>query len=152
VRGRWLRAFLARHQTIALDTSPFIYHLQDHPTYRVATAAIFQAIERGHPAAVTSTVTMLELLVKPFKDQNIELVNSIFSLASRYPNLSWVEPSLAVAERGAQLRARYSLRTPDAIQAATAIVSHATGLITNDAALGRVDELDVLLLDTIRAS
>lgn len=152
MRSRRLQAFLARHQRIALDTSPFIYHLQAHPTYCVAAAAIFQAIEHGQPSAVTSTVTMLELLVKPFKDQNIELVNSIFSLASRYPNLSWVEPSLAVAERGAQLRARYTLRTPDAIQAATAIVSHATGFITNDATLSRLDELDVLLLDTIRAS
>jgi predicted nucleic acid-binding protein len=147
VKGRRLQPFLARHQTIAIDTSPFIYHFQEHPRYRAATAAIFAAVERGRPMAVTSTVTMLELLVKPFKDQNIELVNTIYSLASRYPNLLWVEPSLAVAERAAQLRARYNLRTPDAIQAATAIVSHATGLITNDAALARVEHLDVLLLD-----
>ena len=89
---------------------------------------------------------MLELLVKPFKDGNIELVNTIYALGSRYPNLSWVEPSLAVAERAAQLRARYNLRTPDAIQAATAIVSHATGLITNDVGLAKVEDLEVLML------
>ena len=147
VKSGRLRAFLARHKTIAIDTSPFIYHLQDHPTYRAATAAIFAAVERGHPSAVTSTVTMLELLVKPFKERNIELVNTIYALGSRYPNLLWVEPSLAVTERAAQLRARYNLRTPDAIQAATAIVSYATGLITNDVALASVEDLDVLLLD-----
>jgi predicted nucleic acid-binding protein len=147
VKSGRLRAFLARHKTIAIDTSPFIYHLQDHPTYRAATATIFATVERGRPSAVTSTLTMLELLVKPFKEQNIELVNTIYALGSRYPNLSWVESSLAVAERAAQLRARFNLRTPDAIQAATAIVSHATGLITNDVALTRVEDLDVLLLD-----
>ena len=90
---------------------------------------------------------MLELLVKPFKEGNIELINTIYALGSQYPNLLWVEPSLAVTERAAQLRARYNLRTPDAIQSATAIVSHATGLITNDVALARVEDLDVLLLD-----
>jgi len=61
----------------------------------------------------------------------------------------WVPPSLAIADRAAQLRAEYNLRTPDAIQAATALLEDADGLITNDAALRRVGGLEILLVDEI---
>lgn len=46
--------------------------------------------------------------------------------------LTTVEVSVAIAEGAAQLRSQYSLRTPDAIQIATALQSGATALITND--------------------
>jgi predicted nucleic acid-binding protein len=142
-----LGGFLARHRSIGVDTSPFIYHLQDHPRYRAATARLFKQIERGRPVAVTSTVTMVELLVHPFRENDTERVNGIFALLSHYPHLSWIEPSLAIAERAAFLRARHNFRTPDAIHVATAILSGATGLVTNDLALAKVTDLDVLVLD-----
>jgi predicted nucleic acid-binding protein len=47
----------------------------------------------------------------------------------------------------AQIRAEHNLRTPDAIQVATAAVSGATALISNDAIFRRIELLDILLLD-----
>ncbi len=53
------------------------------------------------------------------------------------------------ADQAARLRAMCRLRTPDAIQAATALSAQVSGFITNDAAFSRVPELDVLLLDDL---
>jgi predicted nucleic acid-binding protein len=99
--------------------------------------------------AVTSTITMTELLVHPYRESDIDRVNSIYALTSTFPNLSWVPVTLALADNAARLRAKYSLRTPDAIHLATAIAGSATGFIGNDHVFQRVTELEILLLDTV---
>ena len=47
----------------------------------------------------------------------------------------------------AELRANYSIKTPDAIQIATAIIHGANNFLTNDPALKRIDSINVLVLD-----
>jgi predicted nucleic acid-binding protein len=54
-----------------------------------------------------------------------------------------VAPTLRIADAGAYSRAEYNLRTPDAIQAATALSHGATGFVSNDAGFRRVAGLDV---------
>jgi predicted nucleic acid-binding protein len=81
---------------------------------------------------VTSTITMLELLVQPYRHSDIDRVNRFYALLSTFPHLEWVAPTLRVADVGAQLRADYNLRTPDALQAATALTNGATGFVSND--------------------
>lgn len=142
-----LDAFLARHRVLAIDTSPFIYHLQQDHRYAPLTAVLFAAIEGRRRTAVTSTLTMTELLVRPYRENAHAVVNRIFALASRFPNLMWIPPSLEIADRAAELRARHNLRTPDAIQAATALDARATGFVANDQAFRRVDGLEVFLFD-----
>ena len=61
----------------------------------------------------------------------------------------WVPTSLAIADTAAKVRAVHRLRTPDALQAATAIQSQATGLITNDGVFERVKEFEILVLDRL---
>lgn len=51
--------------------------------------------------------------------------------------------------RAAEIRARYKLQTPDAIQAATAILARATAFITNDPIFERIPEFDTLILDRL---
>jgi predicted nucleic acid-binding protein len=110
----------AERERISLDTNVFIYFLEDHPRYGSWCASLFDLIERGHNPAVTSTVTLLELLVQPYRDQQEELAQKVFALTSTYPKLEWVPPTMNLADRAAELRARYRLSTPDAIQLATA--------------------------------
>ena len=96
---------------------------------------------------MTSTITMTELLVHPYRKSDIDRVNVIYALTSTFPHLTWLPPTLAIADEAARLRARYGLRTPDAIQAATALSAGARGLIGNDAGFRRITELEVLLID-----
>ncbi|WP_447980139.1 type II toxin-antitoxin system VapC family toxin [Candidatus Nitrospira bockiana] len=52
-----------------------------------------------------------------------------------------------VADGAAELRARYRLSTPDAIQLATAINRKATRFYGNDRGLRRVKEIECLIVD-----
>lgn len=115
-----LRRFLRRHRRIALDTSIFIYELEANARYLALTDHIFSWIERPGSKAVTSTITMTELLVQPYRDSDEQRVDEFYALLSTYPNLDWIAPNLEIADVAARIRAVHRLRTPDALQAATA--------------------------------
>jgi predicted nucleic acid-binding protein len=113
------------------------------------TERIFSWLERSAGQGVTSTITMTELLVQPYREFDEQRVDEFFALPSTFPNLEWVAPSLEIADLAARLRALHRLRTPDALQAATAARAGATGLITNDAAFERVEAFETLVLDRL---
>lgn len=136
-------------ERISLDTNVFIYFLEDHPRYGSWCGSLFNLIERGHNPAVTSTVTLLELLVQPYRDRQEELAQKIFALTSTYPKLEWVPLTMNLADQAAELRARYRLSTPDAIQLATAIGHKATRFYGNDRALQRVQEIECVIVDDV---
>lgn len=144
-----LESFLTRHKRVGLDTSIFIYQIEEHPRYQPLVLPLFEWLAAGRLQGVTSTITMLEVLVQPYRMEDLARVAKFYALLSQYPNLHWLAPTLAVADRAARLRGRSQLRTPDAVQAATALDAGATGFVCNDAAFARVDGLDVLLLDTL---
>jgi predicted nucleic acid-binding protein len=66
-----------------------------------------------------------------------------------YPNLAWIAPNLEVADIAARIRAAHRLRTPDALQAATAVHAQVTGLVTNDPVFARVEAFETLVLDQL---
>jgi uncharacterized protein len=144
-----LRAFLRRHRRIALDTSVFIYQLEANARYLARTDQIFAWIERPGGKAVTSTITMTELLVQPYRVADQQQADEFYVLLSTYPNLEWIAPNLEIADRAAKLRALHGLRTPDALHAATAVHAGATGLVTNDPVFERVKDFETLLLDKL---
>ena len=144
-----LRAFLGRHRRIALDTSIFIYQLEASPRYLALTDHIFSWLERPRSTAVTSTITMTELLVQPYRDSDEQRVDEFYGLLSTYPNLDWLVPNLEIADLAARIRAIHRLRTPDALQAATAVQAEATGLITNDPVFERVKDFETLILERL---
>ena len=144
-----LRAFLASHRRIALDTSVFIYQLEGNFRYLRFTDHIFSWLERPASKAVTSTITMTELLVQPYRIFDEHRVNQFLALLSTFPNLDWVAPSLEIADIAARIRALHRLRTPDALQAATALQTLATGLITNDSIFKRVEGFETLVLEDL---
>jgi predicted nucleic acid-binding protein len=127
----------------------FIYQLQANSRYVAMTDEIFSWLERVDSSAVTSTITMTELLVQPYRDADRELADLFQGLLSTYPNLTWVAPSLDIADLAAQFRAAHRLKTPDALQAATAVSAQATGLITNDSVFERIDAIETLVLDRL---
>jgi predicted nucleic acid-binding protein len=92
---------------------------------------------------------MTEILVKPYRTLDVAKVRSIRSLLLAYPNLEWIPPDLEIANEAAMLRAKYKLETPDAIQAATAILSGASLFVTNDASFERIPAFRTLLLDPL---
>jgi predicted nucleic acid-binding protein len=130
----------------------FIYHLEDHPTYAPLTQLLFEAWEEGRNLGITSVITLFEILVKPKREGLEEVAQDYLELLTTYPNLTIVEVDLEVAKLAAELRAKYRIRTPDALQLATALQAKAGGFITNDERLKRIKELEVVLLDDLLES
>lgn len=144
-----LQSFLRRHRKIALDSSVFIYETDANPKYLPVTNPVFTWLAQRDSQAVTSTVTMTELLVQPYRDSDRRRVRRFYGLLSTYPNLEWIAPNLEIADMAARMRAAHRMHTPDALLSATAVYAQATGLITNDAIFQRVDRFETLLLDSV---
>ncbi|CAI2719230.1 type II toxin-antitoxin system VapC family toxin [Nitrospina watsonii] len=142
-----LNQFLKSHPTIGLDSNILIYFIEANPQYHKLCQAIFEAIEDGRNTGVCSTLSLLEILVQPYRQDDVERASEFYGLLTRYPNMLWKDLTIHVADLGAQLRAEYNIKTPDAILLATAIDSGATAFIGNDAKLKKVQEIEILILD-----
>ncbi len=123
--------------------------MEENARYVRLVNPIFAWLEGPKGHAVTSTITMLELLVQPYKLPDMDRVNKFYALLSTYPHLNWIAPTLEIADSAARLRAEYNLRTPDALQAATALVCEATGFISNDAGFKKVAGFEVAILEEL---
>lgn len=141
--------FLRHHRRIALDTSVFIYQLEANARYLPFTDRIFAWLERPRHAAVTSTITMTELLVHPYREADQQRVDELYGVVSTYPNLEWIAPDLEIASLAASLRAQHHLKTADALQAATAMSAEVSGFVTNDRVFKRLEALKTLILDEL---
>ena len=144
-----LRSFRRRHRSIAIDTNVFIYALEANPRYATLADHIFSWLEQTGHKGVASTITMTELPVQPYRAGDEQQVDEFYGLLSTYPNLDWIAPDLEIADMAARIRAKHGLRTPDSLQAATAVRSHVTGLVANDPVFGRVDSFETLVLDRV---
>lgn len=141
---------LADHTVIGLDTSIFIYHVEAHPRYWPLTQEVLNGVQAGRWNAITSTVTVMELTVRPWQLGRLAVAREYEALLVHFPNLMLVDVTRDVARRAAQLRARYRLRPADALQVATALLLDATAWVTNDHNLARLDPtLDVVILDDL---
>ncbi len=141
----WLDAI--KGQLIAVDTAPLIYFIEESPVYLPVVLPFFEALDQQTIQVVTSTVTVIEVLVQPLKRNNHRLVKQYREVLTNVAGLTTYPLTIDIAAIAADLRAKYSLRTPDAVQMATAIHAGAQYLLTNDARLPDLPNLKRLLLD-----
>lgn len=134
-----------------LDTAPVIHHVEGNASYQPLTDVIFKEISVGTFEAVTSSVTLAECLVHPYRHGAMDLVEKfrnviVTGLHTRYVGVD------AVAESAAELRARYNLSLTDAFQVAAALGAGRDAFLSNDVALKRVTELRMLILDELQVA
>lgn len=132
---------------ICIDTAPFIYFIEKHPKYHNLVRSVFIEIDAGEIEAITSTITLLEVLVHPLKTKNEKLVKRYRDILLHSEGLTTFEILHEISEKSSRLRAEYSIRTPDAIQIAVGVLYGATKFLTNDPDLKKVSEIEVLVLD-----
>lgn len=141
-----LPAALQGVKVVAIDTSPFIYLIERHPQLAAPMRLIARALDAGHLRAVTSTITLTEVLVQPLRHGRLDLVQAYRDLLGVHPAIELRCIGLAEATRAAALRAQHGLKTPDALQLAVAIEHGCDVFLTNDRDLGRVTEIRVVQL------
>lgn len=117
---------------VALDTAPFIYLIEEHPQYLPIVRPVFAAMAAGRLTAVTSALTLLETLVRPYRVGNAPLAERYEALLTRSRGLRFDEITRSVCRAAAHLRAVHSIKTPDALQLATALLAKCAAFLTND--------------------
>lgn len=134
------------NKTIFLDTAPLIYFIEGHSQYQERLNQIFEANDRGEFNFITSGITLLEVLVKPLREGEIKLADRYKNILTTAPGIEIIDINNALSVKAAELRAKYNLRTPDAIQIATAIENNAAYFLTNDIRIRQVSEISTVLL------
>ena len=138
---------LIRGGLIAFDSAPLIYYIEEHPTYLPKVDELFTAFDSNIARGMTSVLTLQEVLVKPFRENNLDIAREYVTILTNSHNNSLHAIDLSVCEQAARLRAKYGwLRTPDALQVATAIKAEASLIVTSDADWLKLKEIVVALV------
>lgn len=132
---------------VFVDSSPFIYFVEAKEPYAELLPLCFDAVDDGKIQVLTSTITCAEVLVVPSRKQNERLIDTYLDLLTSTPQLTVAPFDLAFAKRTAEFRAIHGLKTPDAIQWATAVSFGTRFFLTNDKRFGSLPGMEVLLMD-----
>ena len=131
---------------IALDTAIFIYFIEEDKRSLPLVKPVFGAIDKGDLQAVTSGLTLLEVLVVPYRTGNFSLADRYEALLTRSRGLRLIDIDRPLLRGAAQLRAAFDLKSPDAIQIAAALVAQCSAFLTNDRRIPSVPGLRVFQL------
>lgn len=140
---------LAGVTRLGFDTSPIIYFVERNPKYLDLVREVIRRVDLGEIEGRSSVVTLTEVLTKPKQSGNTAIEAEYSSLLLNSRNFALLPISIEIAGLAADLRARYNIRTPDALQIAAALSVSCQAFVTNDAALRRVTDLKILVLDQL---
>ena len=84
---RLIKELLEKYWIVGIDTAAFIYHFEENKEYLPFTDVLFEMIETGKIRGVTSTITLMEVLVKPKRDGNERAVDEYKFILQMFPNL-----------------------------------------------------------------
>jgi len=117
---------------IYLDACLVIYLVEPHPVW---AGVLLRMMERADPVAFAiSPLVKCECLVGPIKRADTLLRRDYVEFFDQYVSLPIPETAYL---RAAELRARFGLRTPDALHLACALQHRCDALWTNDDRLAR---------------
>ena len=132
---------LPKNALLLVDTAPIIYTFEGRSEFVERFEPVFKAYEDGAVELAVTTVTIAEVLTGPIQADDDFLVSQYRQILE-----SWrvVPLDADIALRVADIRARYRLKLPDAVQAASAIAIHADALVTHDRDFSRLRSLRVI--------
>ena len=131
---------------IYLDTNIWIYALEGYPMFQPALTSLFEQIDAGALMAVTSELSLAELLVKPCQDDNLKRQAQYKEAIANRSQLFVVPILRDILIDAAMLRAKTTLKLPNAIHVSTALQTECTTFLTNDQRLTKITALPVVRL------
>ena len=132
-----------------IDTSPLIYYIEVNSTYIARMDAVFEIIRQRPIQAICSIITLAEVLPVPLRVGDTILVQAYRDILLTSQEFECLPLNQRMATRAAELRARYNLKTPDALHVATALETGCDAFLTNDVGIKRISEIHVLVLDEL---
>lgn len=134
--------------TLFLDACVIIYWVESNEPFYSRLITTLQNLHTQYPQAVfaASRLSCLECRIKPLREKESFLLN-LYNQFFTANNLNLIELDAQVIETATHLRVQYNLRTPDALQAASALsIVGEKCLITGDIKFKDIQELSVLCL------
>jgi predicted nucleic acid-binding protein len=128
-----------------LDACAIIYLIEAGSEQGETVRKIVMQLLKDNGTLSVSRLSLLECRVMPLKKDDSDLV-ARYEQFFQLPSLKIIELTEAVVDRATHLRVRYSLRTPDALQAACALMVNADKFLTGDKQFLSVQELQVELV------
>jgi predicted nucleic acid-binding protein len=110
-----------RDKRVYLDANIFIYAVEKSLEYASFLESLFELLEAGHVAAVTSELTLAEVLVRPLEEGRGDIARVYEEMITPSSWLSMVLVERAILVCAARLSAELFLKLPDAIHVASAI-------------------------------
>lgn len=132
--------------SVYLDANSVIYSVEGVEPYRTLLEPLWLTSGPATFWLVSSELTLLEVLVSPLKAGDVRLEMNFRAILQKSSDVQLLPITSTILERAAQLRATSSLKTPDAIHAATALEHGCALFVTNDAIFRRVPGLPVTIL------
>jgi predicted nucleic acid-binding protein len=131
---------------VGVDTAVFIYWIEEDPRYLPIIEPLFRQADEGKRELVTSALTLLEVLVVPYRGGDISLAERYEALLTRSLGIHLIDLTRDQLRAAAQLRAVSGVRTPDAIQLVAALTAGCRTFVTNDRRLPALPGLRILQL------
>ena len=131
---------------VAVDTAIFIYFIEEHPKFLPLIEPLFQEVDRGHMELVTSALTLLEVLVVPYRTGDHLLAGRYESLLTRSRGVRIGDISRDLLRAAAQLSAATGVKTPDSLQLVAALATGSSAFLTNDRDLPNIRGIRILQL------
>jgi predicted nucleic acid-binding protein len=132
-----------------LDSSFFIYHIEDDPRFAATTAKYALNALAKERMLCTSVVSVMEFSTKPLAIARHDLLDKFKDFLREF-KITACEIDLVCANKATQLRAKYNgLKGLDAFQIATAIEQRCDAFLTNDTRLKRIKEVNVVLINDL---
>ena len=132
-----------------LDACIIIYLVEAREPFHSKVQKNLQHIAEKNPdtSIAISRLSILECLVHPLRQQEDSAIEQYRSFFARQ-DLQIIELAPEIVEKALWLRVRHNLRTPDALQAASALELAPIGMLflTGDKTFMRVPELNVKIL------
>lgn len=117
---------------VYLDANFFIYALEAVAPWARAAGEILTSLDAGRLAAVTSELSLAECLVKPLALRRGDVASAYLELLKDHRFLSVPPVSREILIEAARLRGLARIKLPDAIHAATALLTGCSSFLTND--------------------
>ncbi len=117
---------------LLVDSAPIIYYLEDHPEFSTRYEKIFVGAKVGDYELVITTVALVEVLTGPTRQGNKALAETYRETLTSSPSYRVVDLTPTIAFRAAQIRGETRLKTPDAIQLASALEVSCIGMVSPD--------------------
>lgn len=138
---------LLEAKVVGVDTMFFIYLFEKNKKYFSVVKEFFDLMEKEKILVVTSIITPIEILSTSTLENYPEKQQLYLSFFKKMKNLKITELGWNLVEKASDYRRKFALRTPDAIQLATAIDAQAKIFLTNDLRFKKIEEIPVLILD-----